>query len=138
MKIGITAVLVDDQEKALEFYTKKLGFVKKADVRNAGYRWLTVASPEEDCDIQLLLEPMGLEAAKNYQKALHDAGAPMTMFGVADVEKEYNRLRKLGVEFKSEPMKVPGGKAVMFEDTCGNLIQINDVGQHSSEKMRSR
>ncbi len=129
MRIGITSVLVDDQAKALEFYTKKLGFVKKSDITNNGYRWLTVMAPDEDCDIQLLLEPIGLEAAKDYQKALHDNGAPMSMFGVPDVQAEYNRLRKLGVEFKVEPMKVPGGSAAVFDDTCGNLIQINDVGQ---------
>jgi len=82
MRMGVASIFVDDQEKALKFYTQKLGFVKRADVTNKGYRWLTVASADEGCDTQLLLQPMGLEAARNYQTALHDNGAPMALFGV--------------------------------------------------------
>lgn len=124
MRIGLASVLVDDQEKALKFYTEKLGFVKKSDITNSGYRWLTVGSVEENCDVQLVLEPLGLDEARKYQKALYDKGTPWTVFGVEDLEKEYERLRARGVVFKSAPTKYPFGSIALLDDTCGNLIQL--------------
>jgi predicted enzyme related to lactoylglutathione lyase len=124
MKIGVASVLVDDQEKALKFYTEKLGFVKKSDVSNEGYRWLTVGSPEKECDTELVLEPMGIDEARTFQKALYEKGMPWTVFGVDDLDKEYERLRTLGVVFKTAPTKYPFGSIALLDDTCGNLIQL--------------
>ncbi len=124
MKIFISSVFVDDQAKALQFYTGVLGFVKKADVTAGSYRWLTVVSPEGPADIELLLEPNANPAAKAYQKAIRDQGIPATMFRSGDIQKEYDRLKKLGVRFLAPP--APAGPSViaLFDDTCGNLIQI--------------
>jgi len=123
LKIKLTSIPVDDQQKALEFYTDKLGFVKKHDVDMGGPRWLTVTAPDNP-DVELLLEPMGFAPAKDYQKALFDAGIPWTAFAVDDAQKEYERLKKLGVEFKSEPKQMGPTVVAQFEDTCGNYIQI--------------
>jgi catechol 2,3-dioxygenase-like lactoylglutathione lyase family enzyme len=124
MKIIVTSVLVDDQEKALAFYTGVLGFIKKHDVPVDGTaRWLTVVSPEGG-DVELLLEPMGFGPAKTYQKALFDAGIPLTMFGVDDIQQEYERLLERGVVFTSPPTAMGPVTVAVFEDTCGNLIQI--------------
>ena len=124
MKIIVSAVMVDDQAKALAFYTGKLGFQKKNDIPLGEYRWLTVVSPEAADGTELLLEPMGFAPARVYQKALFDAGIPATMFGVADAQREYERLRSLGVTFRQPPTPAGPVTIAVFEDTCGNLIQI--------------
>jgi catechol 2,3-dioxygenase-like lactoylglutathione lyase family enzyme len=124
MKIKITSVMVDDQAKALAFYTGILGFAKKHDVPLGEHRWLTVVSPELPHEVELLLEPMGIEAARVYQKALFDAGIPLTMFYVDDIETEYKRLLEAGVKFSIEPTPMGPVKLAVFEDTCGNRIQI--------------
>ena len=127
MRIKLTSVFVKDQEKALQFYTGTLGFVKKADIPAGEYRWLTVVSPEEPNGGELVLEPNGNPAAKAYQEAILSQGIPATMFFVDDVQKEYDRLRKLGVAFKSGPAQAGPAVIAIFEDTCGNLIQISQV-----------
>lgn len=124
MKIVVTSVMVDDQTKALKFYTEILGFVKKHDIPMGGeYRWLTVVSPEGG-DVELLLEPMGFAPAKTFQSELFNAGIPATLFGVNDIEKEYERLTGLGVAFKAKPTKAGPVTIAIFNDTCGNLIQM--------------
>jgi catechol 2,3-dioxygenase-like lactoylglutathione lyase family enzyme len=125
MKINLTSVMVNDQDKALRFYTEVLGFIKKTEVPVGADRWLTVVSPEGPDDIELLLEPTGFPAAKTFQQALFEAGIPWTAFGVDDIHGEYERMKKLGVVFKTEPTKMGEGPTVaVFDDTCGNLIQI--------------
>jgi predicted enzyme related to lactoylglutathione lyase len=124
MKIKLTSVMVDDQDKALKFYTEVLGFVKKYDIPMGEARWLTVVSPEGPDDVELLLEPMGFPPAKTYQKALFEAGIPSASFAVEDVSKEYERMRKLGVVIKTAPTKMGPVTIAVFEDTCGNLIQM--------------
>ena len=124
MKITITSVPVQDQKKALEFYTKVLGFIKKTDVPTGEYRWLTVVSSDNPDGTELLLEPMGFNPAKVYQKALFDAGIPYTSFAVDNIQKEYERLKVLGVRFIQQPTKMGPVTIAMFDDTCGNLIQI--------------
>jgi predicted enzyme related to lactoylglutathione lyase len=123
MKIFITSVFVADQEKALKFYTENLGFVKKEDVSLGQYRWLSVVSPEGN-DTQLLLEPNQNPAAATYQKAIFDQGIPATMFSVTDVQAEYGRLKERGVKFTKEPTNTGPATVAIFEDTCGNLLQI--------------
>ncbi len=115
---------VNDQSKALKFYTETLGFVKKADISAGGYRWLTVASPEDPDGTQLVLESNQNPAAKAYQEALFKQGIRATLFYVDDIQKEYERLKKLGVKFAMEPTKVTGSSIAILDDTCGNLIQI--------------
>jgi predicted enzyme related to lactoylglutathione lyase len=124
MKIILTSVMVDDQEKALKFYTEVLGFVKKNDIPMGEARWLTVVSPEGPDGVELLLEPMGFPPARTYQKALFEAGIPLTSFAVDDIQKEYERMKKSGVAFKSAPTKTGPVTIAVFEDTCGNLIQM--------------
>jgi len=124
MKIKLTSVMVGDQHQALTFYTEVLGFVKKKDIPMGEFRWLTVASPEAPDDIELLLEPMGFPPAKTYQQALFEAGIPLTAFAVDDIQKEYERMKKLGVVFRSEPTKMGPTTVAVFDDTCGNLIQL--------------
>lgn len=124
MKIKLTSVMVDDQAKALTFYTEVLGFVKHVDMDMGEFRWLTVVSPEAPNDIELLLEPNANPAAKVYQAALFEQGIPLTVFYVDDVQQEYERLQKLGVEFHAEPKTEPWGTVATLNDTCGNLIQI--------------
>jgi len=124
MKIVVTSVMVDDQEKASKFYTEVLGFVIKTEIPLGRFKWLTVVPPEQRDGIELLLEPMEFPPAKTFQKALFDAGIPFTSFGVDDIEKEYERLERKGVKFKSKPMSMGSVKIAVFEDTCGNLIQI--------------
>jgi catechol 2,3-dioxygenase-like lactoylglutathione lyase family enzyme len=123
MKIIITSVMVDDQDKALKFYTEILGFIKKHDIPMGEARWLTVVAAE-DSTVELLLEPMNFAPARIYQKALFEASIPCTMFGVANVQQEYERLEKLGVVFRKKPTQAGPVTIAMFEDTCGNLIQI--------------
>jgi len=124
LKIKIASVFVNDQEQALKFYTEVLGFVKKSDVPVGEFRWLTVVSAEEPDGTELLLEPNANPAAQSYQKAIYDQGIPATTFFVEDVQKEYNRLAKVGVKFTTEPEKVGSIVIAVFDDTCGNLIQI--------------
>jgi len=128
MKIKLTSLFVDDQARALEFYTRVLGFVKKADVSAGKYRWLTVVSPEEPNGTQVVLEPKENPAAKTYQESIFKQGIPSTMFFVDDIHKEYQRLKGLGVKFTKEPTRTPGSTIALFEDTCGNLIQITQIG----------
>ncbi|MFN2745784.1 MULTISPECIES: VOC family protein [Bacillus] len=124
MKIIITSIFVQDQDKALEFYTKTLGFVKKHDVPSGAYRWITLVSPDDQNGTELLLEPNEHPAAKDYQKKLFAEGIPVTMFGVADIRKEYERLLENGVKFTMEPTEMGEVTIAVFDDTCGNLIQI--------------
>lgn len=124
MRVVVTSVMVKDQQKALEFYTDVLGFLKKNDVPLGEHRWLTVVSPEDPDGPEILLEPMGIPAARTFQKALHADGIPLTSFGVADVDKEHERLVARGVRFTMPPTQMGPVKLAVFEDTCGNLIQI--------------
>jgi catechol 2,3-dioxygenase-like lactoylglutathione lyase family enzyme len=127
MKIVLTSVMVDDQAKALAFYTEKLGFVKKEDVPLGAARWLTVVSPEGAHGVELLLEPMGHPAAAPFQKALFDSNIPATSFGSDNVQAEFEKLSKLGVVFRRPPTKMGPVTIAVFEDTCGNLLQIAQV-----------
>lgn len=127
MKIQLNSVLVDNQEKALQFYTQVLGFVKKRDIPLGEARWLTVVSPEGPDDVELLLEPNGNPAASTFQKALFEQGIPLTAFAVDDIQAEYARLKTLGVAFTMEPTNVVSATVAVFNDTCGNLIQIYQV-----------
>jgi predicted enzyme related to lactoylglutathione lyase len=124
MKIIVTSLFVEDQEKALEFYTSTLGFVKKHDVPTGEYRWITLVSPGEQEGTELLLEPNVHPAAMEYQKKIVAEGIPATMFGVADIHDEYKRLVDKGVKFTMEPTKMGDVTIAVFDDTCGNLIQI--------------
>jgi catechol 2,3-dioxygenase-like lactoylglutathione lyase family enzyme len=124
MRINVTSVLVDDQDKALRFYTDVLGFVKKTEIPLGEARWLTVVSPEEPEGTELLLEPDGHPAAKPFKQALVEDGIPFTSFAVADVQEEFERLRSLGVRFTQDPLEVGSVTTAVFDDTCGNLIQI--------------
>jgi catechol 2,3-dioxygenase-like lactoylglutathione lyase family enzyme len=124
MKIVLTSVMVDDQDKALGFYTDILGFIKKTEIPMGSVKWLIVVSPKAPDDVELLLEPMGFEPAKIFQKALFDAGIPAASFAVDDIEKEYERLQSLGVVFKTKPTNMGPVTIAVFDDTCGNLIQI--------------
>jgi len=124
MKIKLNSVLVNDQENALKFYTEVLGFVEKHNIPLGEFKWLTVVSPDGPDDIELLLEPNQFPAAQTYQKALFDAGIPLTMFAVDNIQQEYERMKALGVVFKSAPTVAGPVTIAIFEDTCGNLIQI--------------
>jgi catechol 2,3-dioxygenase-like lactoylglutathione lyase family enzyme len=124
MRIVVTSVLVDDQTKALAFYTDVLSFVKKRDIPLGESRWLTVVSPDDPDGTELLLEPDGHPAAGPFKEALVSDGIPITSFGVEDVEAEYERLQGLGVRFTQRPVRMGGVTLAVFDDTCGNLIQI--------------
>lgn len=124
MKIKLVSVLVNDQNKALKFYTEVLGFIKKTEIPVGEYKWLTVVSPEEPQDVELVLEPAALPAAQVFQKALYEQGIPLTAFAVDDIEKEYERLCALDVAFKSAPAVMGPVTLAVFDDTCGNYIQI--------------
>ena len=124
IRIYATNVLVDDQDKALKFYTEVLGFVKKTEVPVGEYKWLTVVSQKEQSGVELLLEPMGFEPAREYQKALKDAGIPYTSFAVDDLNEEYERLTSLGVEFSVQPQEMGAVMMAVLDDTCGNNIQL--------------
>jgi catechol 2,3-dioxygenase-like lactoylglutathione lyase family enzyme len=124
MRIRLTGVLVDDQAKALEFYTGKLGFVKKHDVPVGDARWLTVVSPEEPDGAELLLEPDGHPAVKPFKDALMEDGIPFAVFDVKDCHAEYERLKAAGVQFTVPPMDAGTVIVAVLDDTCGNLIQI--------------
>ncbi|AQA15880.1 VOC family protein [Streptomyces samsunensis] len=125
MKIHLTSVFVDDQAKAEHFYTEILGFVKKHDVPlGEEARWLTVVAPDDPDGTELLLEPAGHPAVKPYRDALVKDGIPLAQFAVPDVEAEYERLQALGVRFTQEPLAMGPVTTAVFDDTCGNLIQI--------------
>lgn len=127
MRINLTSVLVDDQEKALRFYTDILGFQPKHDVPVGAYRWITVVSPEAPDGVELVLEPDEHPAAKPFKKALMSDGIPVTAFSVDDVRAEYERLRSLNVQFIQEPTEMGPATTAVFDDTCGNLIQIQSA-----------
>lgn len=116
--------MVDDQEKALKFYTDILGFVKKTDIPMGEYKWLTVVSKEEQDGVELVLEPIGFEPARIFQQQLFEAGIPLTAFNVDDVDREYERLQSLGVIFSMKPTHMGPAKLAVFNDTCGNNIQL--------------
>jgi len=124
VKIKLTSIYVNDQEKALRFYTGVLGFVKKADFSQGPFRWLTVASADDPDGTELQLALNDDPAAKAYQQALFDQGKPAAMFYVDDVQREYDRMKPLGAEFTMPPTKVTGSTIAMLNDTCGNRIQI--------------
>ena len=125
MQIRLASITVQDQQKALDFYTDKLGFQKKEDMpMGPQFRWLTVTSPEGAQGVELVLEPLGFEPAKVYQKALFEAGIPATAFMTHDIAAEAARLKAAGVVFRGEVQDMGPIKFVMFEDTCGNLINL--------------
>jgi catechol 2,3-dioxygenase-like lactoylglutathione lyase family enzyme len=127
MRINLTSVFVDDQAAALKFYTDVLGFVKKTDAPAGEFRWLTVVSPDEPDGVELLLEPSAHPAVPPYKKALVADGIPAAQFAVDDVRAEYERLKGLGVTFTQEPTEMGPVTTAVFDDTCGNLIQIAQV-----------
>ena len=124
MRIKLTSIMVDDQDKALDFYTRMLGFQKKHEFPAGGYKWLTVVSPEAPQEIELSIEPNANPAAKTFQKAMFDQRIPLAAFEVTDIQKEYTRLRGLGVVFLSEPAKAGPVTIAIMSDTCGNLLQL--------------
>lgn len=124
MKIVVMSVMVDDQEKALRFYTDVLGFVKKTEIPMGQFRWLTVVGPNEPDGVEVSLEPDEHPAAKPFKQALVADGIPWTSFGVDDVQAEYDRLQKSGVKFTQPPVDMGPVITAVFDDTCGNLIQI--------------
>lgn len=134
MKLNMMSVFVDDQRKAHQFYTETLGFATRHDIPlGENTWWLTVVSPEEPEGTELLLEPAGHPAVKPYRDALVEDGIPLAQFGVDDVQAEYERLRGLGVEFTQEPTDVGTAVVAVFDDTCGNLIQIAAVKDAASQ-----
>ncbi|OAN11402.1 glyoxalase [Photobacterium jeanii] len=124
IKIVLTNVPVDDQNKALAFYTDILGFIKKKEVPLGEHKWLTVVSPQEQSGVELLLEPMAFEPARLYQQSLKEAGIPWTSFAVDDIQKEYERLSNLGVQFSIPPREAGTVMIAVLDDTCGNYIQL--------------
>ena len=122
LRINISSVNVDDQEKALQFYTEKLGFQKKEDTGTEGFRWLTVVSSSAPDGTELLLEPSDNPAVQDFKKALREQNIPATVFATDDLDAEYKRLVGLGVKFTAEPSEAEWGKFAVLDDTCGNLI----------------
>jgi predicted enzyme related to lactoylglutathione lyase len=129
MKIKLTSVYVDNQEKALRFYTDVLGFTKKADFSNGPFRWLTVASPDEPDGTELQLALNDNPAAKAYQQAIFQQGQPAVMFYTDDVKGDYERIKARGAEFTMPPTEVTGSTIAKLNDTCGNLIQITQLAR---------
>jgi len=127
MKIKLTSIYVDDQEKALRFYTDVLGFTKKADFTQGSYRWLTVASPEESGGTELQLALNNNTAAKTYQQALFQQGQPAAMFFTDDVKADCERIKARGAEFTMPPTDVTGSTIAQLNDSCGNLIQLTQL-----------
>ena len=127
MKIKMTSVYVDDQEKALRFYTEVLGFAKKTDFSQGPFRWLTVVSPEDPDGTELQLALNNSPAAKAYQQALFQQGQPAAMFYTDDVQGDYERMKARGAEFTMPPKDVTASKIAMLNDTCGNLIQVTQL-----------
>jgi predicted enzyme related to lactoylglutathione lyase len=132
MKIKLTSVYVDDQDKALRFYSEVLGFVKKADFSQGPYRWLTVASAEEPDGAELQLELNDNPAARVFQQAMFEQGQPAAMFYTDDVQRDYERMKAADAEFTMAPTKVTGSTIAMVKDTCGNLIQISQLNRYSA------
>jgi predicted enzyme related to lactoylglutathione lyase len=130
MKIKLTSVFVDDQDKALRFYTEVLGFAKKTDVSQGPFRWLTVASPEEPDGTELQLALNDNPAAKAYQQAIFQQGQPAAMFFTDDVKGDYERIKARGAEFTMPPTAVTGSTIAMLNDTCGNLIQLTQLARY--------
>jgi predicted enzyme related to lactoylglutathione lyase len=124
MQITLSSISVEDQDRALHFYTEVLGFEKKHDISMGTFRWLTVTSPEGVAGVELVLEPMAFPPARTYQKALYEAGIPATAFMSADIKSEFQRLKARGVKFGGEPTAAGPVTVVLFEDTCGNLINL--------------
>ncbi len=124
MRINLSTVMVDDQEKALDFYTNVLGFRKKTDIAKEEFRWLTVVSPDGPEEVELVLEPAHLDTARTHQQALFAAGIPHMAFFTDDIQREWRRLTERGVRFRGEPQDLGPVTAVVFEDTCGNLINL--------------
>ncbi len=124
MQIRMNSIFVDDQDKALKFYTDVLGFVKKSDVPVGEFRWLTVVSPDGPDDVELLLEPNDNPAAKAFQDSIYQQGIPARQFSAENVQTEYERLKQRGVKFTMEPTSMGPVTVAVFDDTCGNLIQI--------------
>ena len=129
MKIKLTSVYVDDQEKALRFYTEVLGFARKTDVSNGPYRWLTVASPDDPDGTELQLAANDNPAAKAYQQAIYQQGQPAAMFFTDDVQGDYERITARGGEFTMPPTAVTGSTIALLNDTCGNLIQLTQLAR---------
>lgn len=129
MQIRLVSIKVDDQDKAIRFYTQVLGFETCADVPMGEYRWLTVTSPDGVDGVELVLEPITFEPARVYQRALYDAGVPATAFISTDIRRDYARLRSLGVTFRSEPTNLGPVTTCVFEDGCGNLINLAQPSQ---------
>jgi predicted enzyme related to lactoylglutathione lyase len=127
MKIKLTTIYVDDQEKALTFYTDVLGFVKKADFSQGNYRWLTVASPEDPAGAELQLALNDNPAARTFQQAMFQQGQPAAMFFTDDVKADYDRIKAGGAEFTMPPTPVTGSTIAMVNDSCGNLIQLTQL-----------
>ncbi len=124
MRITLTSVFVSDQDQALRFYTETLGFVKKHDLPVGEFKWLTVVSPDDPDGTELLLEPNDNPVAQEFQKGIYDQGIPAASFSVRDIRAEYEKLRLLGVAFTMEPTELANVTIAVFDDTCGNLIQI--------------
>jgi len=124
MQITLTSLLVENQDQALTFYTEVLGFEKKHDIPMGEFRWLTVTSPEGVAGVELVLEPMAFPPARTYQKALFEAGIPATAFMTNDISAEYSHLKERGVKFRGEPQNMGPVTVALFEDTCGNLINL--------------
>jgi catechol 2,3-dioxygenase-like lactoylglutathione lyase family enzyme len=127
MRIQLTSIMVDDQAKALRFYTEVLGFEKKQDFPVGEYRWITVVSPEGHADVELTLEPNANPAAKTFQKAMFEQGIPLTSFESRDIAAEVARLKGAGVTFTREPTRMGPVITAVFADTCGNLIQLHQL-----------
>jgi predicted enzyme related to lactoylglutathione lyase len=130
MKIKLTSVFVDDQDKALRFYTEVLGFAKKSDFSNGGYRWLTVSSPEDPNGTELQLALNNNPAAKTYQEAIFQQGQPAAMFFTDDIKGDYERAKTHGAEFTMPPTDVTASTIAMLKDTCGNIIQLTQMARH--------
>lgn len=124
MQITLASIFVEDQDHALDFYTSKLGFQKKHDVPMGEFRWITVTSPEGAAGVELVLEPMAFAPARTFQKALFEAGIPATAFITNDIQAEFQKLKAAGVTFRGEPQNMGAIHMVIFEDTCGNLINL--------------
>src|SRR5262252_10123338 len=129
MKIKVISIYVDDQDKALRFYTEVLGFAKKADFSQGPFRWLTVASPEEPEGTELQLALNNNHAAREYQQAMFQQSQPAAMFFTNDVKGDHERIKARGAEFTMPPTDVTGSTIAMLNDTCGNLIQLNQLGR---------
>lgn len=128
MQITLTSISVEDQDRALAFYTSVLGFEKKHDIPMGQFRWITVTSPEGAAGVELVLEPMAFPPARKYQQALFEAGIPATAFMTKDISAEFQKLKSLGVKFRGEPTNMGPVTVVLFEDTCGNLINLVQPG----------